>query len=210
MAKSKAKSKANPKTTKKKAAAREPGPYDVDEYLGTALDEEAAVMSERVAAPRTFDSATLRKPIHTLPYHKPVTVKPSSTIAEAVGVMQKGHFGCVLVVEKGKPVGIFTERDVLFKLAGKGKDWKKARIEEYMTPDPDCLPSDASFAFALNMMTEGGYRHVPIIDRDGKAISILSIRDVMGYIAGFFEKEIKNLPPRPNLLHPTRREQGGG
>jgi CBS domain-containing protein len=205
-----AKAKAKAKAAAAKSKVSKNDPYDVDDYLGAGLDEEAAVMAERARAPRVFDSATLRAPIKTLPYHKPVTVKPSATIAEAVAVMQKGHFGCVLVVEKGKPVGIFTERDVLFKLAGKGKDWKKAKIEEYMTPDPDCLPDDASFAFALNMMTEGGYRHIPIVDRDGKAISILSIKDVVRYICGFFEKEIQNLPPRPNLLHPTAREQGGG
>lgn len=196
-----------------KAKAKTPAkqdPYDVDDYQGAGLDEEAAVMAERAKPPRAFNSDTLRKPLSTIAFNKPVTVKPSATIAEAVAVMQKRHFGCVLVVEKGKPVGIFTERDVLFKLAGKGKDWKKAKIADYMTPDPDCLPSDASFAFALNMMTDGGYRHVPIIDRDGKAISILSIRDVVRYISGFFEKEISNLPPRPNLLHPTKHEQGGG
>lgn len=205
-----AKAKTKVKAAGAKAKAAKNDPYDVDDYLGSALDEEQAVMAERMKPPRVFDSNTLRAPIKTIPYHKPVTVKPSASIADAVAVMQKGHFGCVLVVEKGKPVGIFTERDVLFKLAGKGKDWKKAKIADYMTPDPDCLPSDASFAFALNMMTEGGYRHIPIVDRDGKGISILSIKDVVRYICGFFEKEIQNLPPRPNLLHPTKHEQGGG
>lgn len=218
--KSKAKAKAKASRSKAKAKpvakakarppARDDQPYDVDDYLPGGLGEEMDVMAERAQPPRVFNSDTLRAPLKTMPFHTPVTVSPGTTIAEAIEKMQRGHFGCVLVIERGKPVGIFTERDVLFKLAMKGKDWNKVKIAEYMTPDPDCLPVDASIAFALNMMTEGGYRHIPIVDGDGKAISVLSIRDVTRYIAGFFEKEIKNLPPRPQLLHPTKHEQGGG
>ena len=116
------------------ARKHQPEVHDVaDDYVSDALYDEEQIMAERGRAPKVFDSSSLRKPISTIVYHKPVTVKPTSTIADAVSVMQKGHFGCVLVVDKGKPIGIFTERDVLFKLAGKGKDWKKAKIADYMT-----------------------------------------------------------------------------
>ena len=174
------------------------------EFLPEELAEEERIMSERAAKVRSLDGQTLKVAIRTLPLAKAVTVTPTATIQSAVENMQKNRHGAVLVEKGGKLVGIFTERDVLMKLAGKGKDWKKEKVEDYMTSNPESLPESASLAFALNMMTEGGYRHVPIVDAKGKPLHVVSMRDVVGYICGFFEKEVKNLPPRPNLLHPTK------
>lgn len=183
-------------------------PHDVD-YLPSELDEEERIMAERSAKPKQLSSDSLRVPLKVLPLPKPVTVKAMDTVADAVEKMQKGHFGAVLVVgDGGKLAGIFTERDVLFKLAMKGKDWKTEKVSAWMTPNPESLPNDASLAFALNMMTEGGYRHVPIVDAQGVPVAICSMKDVVRYISGFFEKEVKNLPPRPGLLHPDKPEGG--
>ena len=176
----------------------------VENFVPDEMYEEERIMSERAAQPKTLGSHTLKVPISTLSLPKPVMIEPSKTIAEAVDMMQKGGFGAVLVVEKSKLVGIFTERDVLIKLAGKGKDWKKEKVADFMTPKPDALPVTASLAFALNMMTEGGYRHVPLINDKNEPVSVISIKDVVRYICGFFEKDIKNLPPRPGLNHPTK------
>lgn len=183
-------------------------PHDVD-YLPTHLDEEERIMAERSAKPKGLNSDSLRVALKVLPLPKPVTVKVTETVADAIEKMQQGHFGAVLVVgDGGKLAGIFTERDVLFKLALKGKDWKKEPVSAWMTPNPENLPDSASLAFALNMMTEGGYRHVPIVDAEGVAVAICSMKDVVRYISGFFEKEVKNLPPRPGLLHPEKPDGG--
>jgi len=183
-------------------------PHDVD-YLPAELAEEEKIMAERAAKPKLLGADSLRVPLKVLPLPKPVTVKASDSIEDAVAKMQAGHFGCVLAVHAdGKLAGIFTERDVLFKLALKGKDWKKETVASFMTANPESLPFDASLAFALNMMTEGGYRHVPIVDKNGVAVAICSMKDVVRYITGFFEKEVKNLPPRPGLLHPEKPDGG--
>ncbi len=190
--------------------SKKPGPENdfVESYLGDEMYEEERIMAERAAKPRTFDTNTLKAPLRTIHLPTPVFVSAKTTIGDAIKAMQEGHFGCVLVEQSGKLAGIFTERDVLFKLAGKGKDWGTSTVGEFMTPNPESLPADASFAFALNMMTERSFRHIPIVDKEGKAVGILSMRDVMKYIAGFFEKEVKNLPPRPDLLNPTKTEGG--
>jgi CBS domain-containing protein len=175
------------------------------EFIPEELAEEEAIMAERAARPKALDSHTLKVPIRVLDLQKAETVKIGASVAETVEVMQKGRFGAVLVTGKdGKLAGIFTERDVLLKLAGKGKDWKKETVDTWMTSKVESLPDSASLAFALNMMTEGGYRHVPIVDKDSKPLSVLSIKDAVRYLCSFFEKEVKNLPPRPGLLHPTK------
>lgn len=178
-------------------------------YVPDGQFEEERIMAERSAAPRALDSKTLRVPISTLALPKPFTLSPKAMICEAVEAMQKGNFGAVLVVDAaGKVTGIFTERDVITKIAGKGLDWKKTALEPYMTANPETLEADANMAFCLNMMTIGGYRHVPIVDADKKPVAVVSIRDVVRYITSFFEKEVTNLPPRPHLLKPTKREDG--
>ena len=122
--------------------------------------------------------------------------------------MQKDNYGCVLVVEEEKLVGIFTERDVLIKIAGKGLNWKVETVEKHMTVNPETLEENANLAFCLNVMTIGGFRHVPIVDKQMRPVKVVSIKDVVRYLTSFFEKEVQNLPPRPGLLHPTKRESG--
>jgi signal-transduction protein with cAMP-binding, CBS, and nucleotidyltransferase domain len=165
-------------------------------------------MAERSVAPKTLNSNTLRVAIKTLNLEFSGPLAPSATINEAVAAMQRGNFGAVLVAENGKLVGIFTERDLIKKIAGKRLDWAHTYIRDFMTPNPESLQDDANLAFALNMMTVGGYRHVPVVDATMKPIAVLSMRDVVRYLCSFFEKEVANLPPRPNLLHPEKREDG--
>lgn len=180
-----------------------------ENYVPDAMWEEERIMGERCAPPRTMGSYELRVPVRDLGLGPAVTVTPDTTIRAAIAHMQDGSFGCVLVVAPadGTLVGIFTERDLLVKIAGKKLDWDVQRVRDYMTPDPETLPETANLAFVLHSMTSGGFRHVPIVDHDRKPICVISVRDVMHYICSFFEKEVENLPPRPEILHPEIRER---
>jgi CBS domain-containing protein len=177
-------------------------------YVPDAMWEEERIMAERSSPPRTMGSYDLRVPVRDLALGPPVTVPPTATIRKAIAHMQEGGFGCVLVLapEDGTLVGIFTERDLLLKIAGKKLDWDAQLVRDFMTPDPETLNEAANLAFVLNRMTSGGFRHVPIVDGDRKPICVVSVRDVMRYISSFFEKEVENLPPRPEILHPEIRE----
>ncbi len=187
----------------------ETGEVPAESYVPDGQLEEERVMQERSREPKRFESGSLRVPIRTLGLELSGTaLPPTASINDAVAAMQKGNFGAVLVAEDGKLVGIFTERDVIKKIAGKRLDWASTAVKDFMTPNPETLKDDANLAFALNMMTLGGYRHVPIVDGDNRPIAVLSMRDVVRYITSFFEKEVTNLPPRPNLLHPEKRESG--
>jgi CBS domain-containing protein len=113
----------------------------------------------------------------------PQTVSESTTLAECVSIMQNKRVGSLLVIDRGgKLVGIFTERDCLMKIIGKVSDLSQARVIDYMTHHPISERPDVSLAFALNLMSNGGFRHVPIVDQDSMPIGIISVKDVVDHI----------------------------
>ena len=89
--------------------------------------------------------------------------------------------GCVMVVDKGKLVGIFSERDALMKLNTDAPKFIKRPISQFMTPDPVTLETSDKIAFALHKMNVGGYRHIPILF-EGKLAGVISIRDILRYL----------------------------
>jgi|688.fasta_scaffold30681_3 CBS domain-containing protein len=113
----------------------------------------------------------------------PLVVKPETTLAECVDVLQHHKIGSLLVVdEQGKLVGIFTERDCILKVMAKVQSLNEAVVKDYMTPHPIRERAEASIAFALNLMSHGGFRHVPIVDQDDVPIGIVSVKDVVDHI----------------------------
>lgn len=113
----------------------------------------------------------------------PLVVRPEATLAECVEVLQRHKVGSLLVVdEQGKLVGIFTERDCILKVMGKVESLKDAFVRDFMTPNPVRERPEASIAFALNLMSHGGFRHVPIVDQDDVPIGIISVKDVVDHI----------------------------
>jgi CBS domain-containing protein len=135
-----------------------------------------------------------------------VALGPSATVADAVTAMIDQRVGAVLVIENQKLLGLFSERDVLTRVVSRGRVLSETPIAEVMTPDPKCLSFDHELVFALNKMTVGGYRHVPILDNDGIPIAVISMRDVMEHIVSFFANEVFNLPDDPEASFTRERE----
>ncbi len=158
----------------------------------------------------TFEAKLLGEPISSLQLGPAISVPLAATLQQAVEVMQERHLGCVLVVDDGGVLkGIFTERDLLVKVAGRKLDWSAERVGDYMTSDPECLQRTDGLAWALNLMSIGGYRHVPLTDADGRPTGVVSIKDIVGYIVDLFPDEVLNLPPDPRKL-PGSDDVGGG
>jgi CBS domain-containing protein len=114
--------------------------------------------------------------------------------------------GAVLVLRGGQAVGIFTERDVLKRVVSEGADQRQP-VASVMTPDPECLDLDDGVAFALNRMIVGGFRHVPILDAEGRPLAVLSLREVVAFIVASLPAHVLNLPPEPALE--ARSTDGG-
>ena len=101
------------------------------------------------------------------------------TVTEAARLMLPKKVGAVAVVEDGKLVGIFTERDALFRVVAQGRDPQTIKLSEVMTRNPQTIHPDKPFPDALHIMYEGGFRHVPVVE-DGRPIGIISARDALG------------------------------
>jgi CBS domain-containing protein len=134
--------------------------------------------------------------IENLMAKEPVSVAPSTKLSEVVDGM-KNRYGACLVCDGDKLVGIFTERDLMFRVDHDGNSWRDLPVGEVMTTTPRTLTAKATIAEAIAMMTDGMFRHIPIVDEAGQAVGIVSIRDIMTYAVGHFPQEFINLPPGP-------------
>jgi CBS domain-containing protein len=111
-----------------------------------------------------------------------VGVTSDTPALEAIDKMRAAHVGCALVIDHGKLLGIFTERDVLNKLTGKKALEATTPVKELMSPDPETLRETDSVATALSKMSLGRYRHIPVRKTDG-TYAVTSIKHVLRYIA---------------------------
>jgi CBS domain-containing protein len=155
-------------------------------------------------------SAIETETISSLRLGPAVTVTSTATLAEAIECLQKHHIGCVLVeATDGTLAGIFTERDLLNRVAGKRLDWSTAPVAEYMTRDPESLRPEDRIVWALNLMHVGGYRHVPLVDATNHPVGVVSVKDIVEFIVELFPAAVLNLPPDPRRL-PGSDDVGGG
>ena len=143
---------------------------DYDDPELTDSDEEYFAPSPRERRVGRFDARLLQEPITVLHHRKPLLFSAKDSAREAMRAMQSEHRGCVLITEDGtsrsRLQGIFTERDVLLRIVDRGKNPATLPIGEVMTPDPECLAVDSTVAHALNKMSVGGFRHVPVVAQD--------------------------------------------
>ena len=102
---------------------------------------------------------------------------PSATVREAVALMAKRRIGAVPVVEEGRLLGIFTERDAIVRVIAEGRDPDTTRLGDVMTANPDTVKSSDAVLHALELMNEHNYRHLPVVD-NGKLVGVVSIRDL--------------------------------
>lgn len=111
-----------------------------------------------------------------------LAITPDASAADTVKRMNAARLGCALVLDDARLVGIFTERDVLNKLSGNAALAERTLVKDLMTPNPEFLNESDSVATAVNKMSLGRYRHIPIKKADG-SYAVTSIKHVLKYIA---------------------------
>jgi len=173
--------------------------------------DEGYFEAESKGPNRVFDASLLEQPLKVLPTRPLLILPPSASVTEAMRGMQRERCGCVLVTEDGTAgsplAGIFTERDVLFRVVDRGQNPATLHIAEVMTRDPERLPNKASIAWVLNKMAVGGFRHVPVVDEADRPVLLVSVRDVVAFLVEFFPRDVLTLPPEYDA-HPTRTREG--
>jgi len=112
------------------------------------------------------------------------SVRETDTVEAALGVMRDGRIGCVLVTgAEGRITGIFTERDVLTRVAAEELDPAGVTVREVMTPNPETVKPDHPLAHVVHLMMVGDLRYLPLVDEGGRAAGVVTSRGLIDYIA---------------------------
>jgi CBS domain-containing protein len=107
-----------------------------------------------------------------------VTVPPATSVREASEIMARKQVGAVLVVEAERLLGIFSERDAVFRVIACGLDPATTPLAQVMTPDPKTIKPNNTFGYAMTLMHENGFRHLPVVE-NGTPIGIVSARSAL-------------------------------
>ena len=134
----------------------------------------------------------------------PICLDPDTTVREAFRRMNDHRHGAVLICRGGVLVGIFTERDALTLLADAAD--LDIPVEQVMTTNPVTLSEGDTVAAAIEKMSKGGYRRLPIVDADGRPTSVVTVKSILHFLVDHFPATVFNLPPTPH--HTTETREG--
>ena len=151
---------------------------DVCEQCGQPLDDQ------HLPTPSTLvEQSLLKDRVSVLSPHEPIVVARSALVGEVLELLVDRDIGCVFIVENEKVVGVFSERDALLRLDVESEGQLDRPVSDFMTPSPQKITADSKIAFAVRMMDLGSYRHVPVVDDEDRPIGVISVRDILGYLA---------------------------
>ncbi len=158
---------------------------------------------------RKLEDALLSDEVRLLAPSEPIRLPADASVADAVTRMvDNRRAGVVIVDASGRLIGIFTERDLLTRVVRQGRDLAQTRLAEVMTADPEALASDDRICFAINRMHNAGYRTVPLVDGEHRPIGIVTVNDVVGWLARVFPEAILNLRPGDRVKRPAQMDSG--
>lgn len=124
--------------------------------------------------------------------NKVFSVPPTVSVADAVAEMNRHRVGSVLVIDGGRLLGIFTERDVLRRVVGAGVDPKSALVADVMTAGVITISPDVSIEETMVLFTEKRCRHLPVVE-NGQLVGTISIGDVTRWMADAHRAEAEHL-----------------
>ena len=135
----------------------------------------------------------------------PLTFKENEVVLKAVKQMSKANFGSVVIVDSSKNVkGIVTERDLMKRLLNDGMNPKTTKLKEIMTTPVKVADKDDQLVDWLRQMSNERFRHVPVVDKTGKLINIMSQGDFVSYTWPNLLYQVKELAkegyPKVNQL----------
>jgi CBS domain-containing protein len=133
-------------------------------------------------APGADRTGFIHEKLSIVPSKAPVKVQTTDPVGLAVRMMQHSDTSCVLVMNGGQMAGIITPWDILHKVAGPTEDLNAVTCGQVMTGDPVYLRENEDIAVAINKMSIGGFRHIPLL-QDGTPTSVVSIGDLFQHIA---------------------------
>ena len=158
---------------------------------------------------REVRGAFLNDTIASLDPAEPICLLETATVEDAIARMLEQRQAGVLIVDAaGRLRGIFTERDVLTRVAGAGRDARTTALHEVMTPNPEALTPGDRIAYAVHSMSVAGFRTVPLVDADRRPVGVVTVSDVIRWLAHLYPEAVLNLPPGDVLKNPHAIDAG--
>ena len=158
---------------------------------------------------RKLEGALLNDTVKLLAPSDPIRLTAEATVSEAITKMVSLRRAAAMIVDgEGRLIGIFTERDVLRRVVGQGRDARQTRLGEVMTRDPEALSPNDRICYAVNRMSIAGYRTVPLVDADRRPIGVVTVNDVLKWLAEIFPEAILNLRPGDAIKRPLEVDAG--
>lgn len=133
-------------------------------------------------------------------------IGPQTPLADVYRAFDEQRHGAAMICDGDDVVGIFTQRDILYRTALEDMD-PQTPVSEVMSVRPETIGLDHLLAQAIQAMVEGGYRHVPVVDEEGHQVGLLSSRVILRFIADQYPEAVLNLPPSLQQVMP--RPEGG-
>jgi len=158
---------------------------------------------------RKLEGALLNDAVNLLSPSEPICLPATATVHEAITKMLANRRAAVVIVDgDGRLIGIFTERDVLTRVVGQSRDVQGTTLAEVMTRDPEALSPQDRICFAVNRMNNAGYRTVPLVDAERRPIGIVTVSDVVKWLAAIFPEAVLNLRPGDEIKRPLQVDAG--
>lgn len=132
----------------------------------------------------------------------PLATTPDESLANVLGLLRAQKQAAVLVCDGPKLVGIFTERDAL-KLLATGADLS-APVSTAMSTTLMTIADDTTVGAAIQLMSEGGYRHLPVVDADRTPSGVVAVRGIVHYLVEHFPDAVYTQSPTGDRPHAER------
>jgi len=146
----------------------------------------------------SFHLSLNTEPVTAAYPNDPLLVSPAAKVGDVLRLLQANRAGSVLVCEESRLLGVFTERDALAWMAS-GQSAEMA-IESLMSRDLQTLNDTATVGEAIRLMSQGGYRRLPIVSADGTPTGVAAAQGIVHYLVDHFPQTIYTLPPKPDSL----------
>ena len=142
------------------------------------------------------DNRFLARSVGLLNPPSPQILLEDDPIRSALEKLKQHKIGSVVVVDAGgKVTGIFSERDVVLKVSLSEIDIDETPISKVMTKNPQTATMTTTLAFALNMMSQGGYRHIPVVDDASYPVGVISVKNIVDFIVHALTKDLVSFAP---------------
>jgi CBS domain-containing protein len=176
---------------------------------GEFEDEYSATIDDDLTETDDLRGALLNDTIAVLSPAEPICLAEVATVHEAVQTMLARRQAGVLVTDAtGRLAGIFTERDVLTRVVGKDLDARRTALAGVMTRNPEALTARDRVAYAVNRMSVAGYRTIPLVDPEGRPIGVVTVSDIIRWLASLFPEAVLNLRPGDAIKRPQDEDAG--